>query len=360
MSALTQSIRFIRSPKGMRIAVAETGMGYPILQPAHWITAIEGELTSLVWSGWIQHLSKRGHLIRYDGRGCGLSDRDVGGVSLHTHVADLEAVADGLNVERFALIGLSQGGATAMTYAARHPERVSHLILVGAYSRGAYTRNPTPQTRDAANAMVKLVELGWGQENPAFRQLMTTQLFPAATLEQMQSFNELQRQSATSERAALILAALAEIDATEYLPNIQCPTLVMHCHGDARVPFAEGRFIAASIPGARLEPLESKNHVPLVGEPAYEQMLRLTDDFLPRAQQGADTVHAFDSLTPREHGVLELIARGLDNAQIAAHLALSEKTVRNNITQIFDKLAVENRAQAIVRAREAGLGRGDR
>lgn len=227
-------------------------------------------------------------------------------------------------------------------------------MLCGAFARGWLRRDTTVEQRATREAMIQLVELGWGQPNSAFVQMFTSQFFPDATLEQMRAFNMIQRNSTTPAHAARIMRAFAEIDAARFLEKIACPTPVVHCRGDARICFEEGRFVAASIAGARFEPLDSNNHVPLAGEPAFERMFELLNEFLPGA---AIAGAAFGQLTQRERDVLDLIARGLDNVQIAAHLALAEKTVRNRITPIYDKIGVENRAQAIVRAREAGFGR---
>jgi pimeloyl-ACP methyl ester carboxylesterase/DNA-binding CsgD family transcriptional regulator len=351
---LEQEIRFARSSDGARIAFATMGAGYPLVNAAHWLGHLEFDWQTAVWLPWMERLSSRYRLTRYDSRGCGLSDRNVASFSLDDLVADLEAVVDAAGIERFALLGKSQGGAISIAYAAKHPERVSHIVLCGAFARGALRRDPSARQRSAIEAMAQLVELGWGHPNSAFLQMFTSLFFPQATPEQMRAFNMIQRKATSPRHAARILRALAELDAAPYLARVTCPTLVIHCRGDAVSPFEEGRFLAASIAGARLEPLDSRNHVPLAGEPSFDRMFDLLSEFLP----GTPIVGSvFGELTQREREMLDLIARGRDNAQIAAHLELAEKTVRNRITQIFTKIAVENRAQAIVRAREAGFGR---
>jgi pimeloyl-ACP methyl ester carboxylesterase/DNA-binding CsgD family transcriptional regulator len=354
MPAPEQQIRFTRSGDGVRVAFADTGRGYPLVKAAHWLLNLETDWQSPLFGPWIDRLSERYRLLRYDSRGCGLSDRDAGEITLEALVADLEAVVDAAELDTFALLGNSQGGAASIAYAARHPQRVSHLVLCGAFARGALRRDPDPQQRAAVEAMIQLVELGWGDRNSAFLQLFTSQFFPEASLEQMRSFNLIQRRATTPLNAARIVRAFAEIDVTLHLGQVSSPTLVMHCRGDARIPFEEGRRIAASITGARFEPLDSNNHVPLPGEPAFARALDLMREFLPAtAVLGA----AFAQLTAREREVLDLIARGLDNAQIAARLELADKTIRNRITAVFAKIGAENRAQAIVRARDAGFGR---
>ena len=352
MTAFAQDIRFTHSADGTRLAYAANGKGFPLVRAAHWLTNIERDWRTPVWRPWFDALGARYHFHRYDSRGCGLSDREATQASLDVLVADLEAVVDAAKLDRFALLGISQGGAVSMAYAVRHPDRVSHLVLLGAFARGPLRRNPTPEELESIQAQMKLMEVGWGQDNPAFLQLFTNQIFPNATPEQVQSFNELQRMSCTPRHAAELVSSFSDIDASPYLASITCPTLVLHTRGDICAPFEEGLFIASSIKGARLVPLETRSHVPTPGEPSFQRVIEEIEAFIGVP---AEAQAAFPELTAREREILEHIARGLDNAQIAAHLALSEKTVKNHITSIFDKVGVENRAQAIVQAREAGL-----
>jgi len=347
-----QQIRFCKSFDGTRIAYATVGEGPPLVRAPHWLTHLEYEWQNSIWRFWLEALSRGRTLVRMDERGCGLSDRDVRELSLSHYVNDLEAVIDAAGLERFALFGHSQGGAIAMEYAVRHPERVTHLVLLGTYIRGRFKR--APERREEWEAQLKLIEVGWGRDDPSYRQLFASQFIPSATLEQLRQMCELQRVSSSPADASRILRSFYNIDVSESVPRISCPTLVLHVRGDLRVPFDEGRQIAAMIPGARLVPLESPNHILLQHEPAFGQFLEELDGFLPGGGQG------FPALTAREAEILEQIAQGLDNAQIAARLALSEKTVRNHITHIFDKIGVESRSQAIVLARERGLGQRSR
>ncbi|KQT09000.1 alpha/beta fold hydrolase [Ramlibacter sp. Leaf400] len=355
MSRFVQEIHFTPAVSGASIAYAISGRGYPLVRAGHWMTHLEWDWQMPVWGPWIHALSERFHLFRYDNRGCGLSAAEPAPVTLDRLVDDLAAVVDASGQERVALLAPSQGGAAAITYAARHPERVSHLVLCDAFARGALVRQPGQ--RALIDALARLVEEGWGQDNAAFRQLFTTQFFPGATPGQARAFNDMQRLSCTPAQAAGIVRGLAEIDASPHLGAVRCPTLVMHCRGDARVPFEEGRLLAAHIAGARFEILDSANHVPLQGEPAYGRMMELIAQFLP-ASAGSTVAGPFKGLSSREQEIVELLAQGLDNAQIAARLGLAEKTVRNNVSAVFVKLEVESRAQAIVRAREAGFGKG--
>ncbi|HSF21139.1 MAG TPA: alpha/beta fold hydrolase [Burkholderiales bacterium] len=352
---MQQQIRFCTASDGVRLAYAVSGTGPPLLRAPHWITHLEHD--AAVWGHLLDALGRRFTLVRFDQRGCGLSDRSATEISFEAWVRDLEAVADAARLERFALFGVSQGAAIALAYAARHPERVSHLILFGGYAQGWANRNLTARERERFDTLGKLIELGWTGTDPSLRQVFTMQFIPGAGREQVLAFNELMRLSAPTETALHIYRAFGAIDVRAEAPRVRCPTLVIHSTGDLRVPFEEGRVLAGLIPGARFVPLESENHLLLADEPALRRLLDAIDEFLPRAKGGAA---AFEGLTQREHAVLEHVAQGLDNAQIAARLELSEKTVRNYLVSVLDKLGVETRAQAIVRAREAGLGKDAR
>ena len=350
MAAAKQEIRFCTSPDGVRLAYATAGKGPPLVKAANWLSHLEYDWESPVWRRWLEEVTRDFRLVRYDNRGCGLSDRDAP-LSFEAWVRDLETVVDAIGLERFALLGASQGAPIAIAYAARHPERVTHLVLHGSYARGFLKRDPTPQQREEAGAMRKLIELGWGKENPAFRQLFTTQFIPGGTPEQHAWFNELERVSTTPPIAARFFGVLNEIDVCDVAPGVACPTLVLHSRDDARVPFEEGRRVAGLIPGARFVPFESRNHILLETEPGYRRWFEEVRAFLGPASASREVLAG---ITARELELVELIAQGLDNAQIAARLALSEKTVRNHITSIFAKLGVETRAQLIVRALNRG------
>jgi pimeloyl-ACP methyl ester carboxylesterase/DNA-binding CsgD family transcriptional regulator len=352
---LKQSIRFCRADDGVRLACSTMGKGPPLVRAAHYLTHLEHDLRSPLWRPWLTELSRHRTLIRYDPRGCGLADRETGDLSLDRWVADLEAVVDAAGLDRFALLGASQSGAIAVTYAARHPERVERLVVYGGFLRGAMRRNPTPEQVKQWQMMLGLVELGWGQDNPAFRQMFTSFLIPGGTPEQMRALNDLERASTTPECAARILASVHDYDASEFAPRVRCPALVLHARGDVRAPLEEGRRLAALVPGARFVTLETNNHILLEQEPAFAQFIAEIHAFLAEGETPRRRAAAFPDLTPREREILELVAHGLDNDGIAARLGLSEKTVRNHITPIFDKLGVPTRAQAIVRAREAGF-----
>jgi pimeloyl-ACP methyl ester carboxylesterase/DNA-binding CsgD family transcriptional regulator len=354
-----QQIRFCTAPDGVRIAYAVTGQGPPLVKAANWLSHLEFDWTSPIWNHWLTELSRHNTLIRYDERGNGLSDREVDDLSFEMWVQDLEAVIDARGLEQFDLFGISQGGAVAVAYAVRHPERVKRLVLYGAYARGWRHRDVTPQQRQEYETLVQLMKLGWGSHNPAFRQVFANLMMPEATPEQQRWFTDLQHATTSAEMAVRLRHTAYGIDVTALAPQVRVPTLVMHARGDAAIPFREGRILADLIPGARLVPLEGRNHVLIEDEPAWPHFLAELRAFLGTtdAMGGvARPVAIFPDLTERERAVLELLARGLNNADIAAQLFLSPKTVRNRITTIFDKLNVHTRGQAIVCARDAGFG----
>ena len=351
-----QRFQFCTAPDGTRIAIAAVGSGPPLVRSAHWLSHVEHDLASPVWGPWLAELSRDHTYIRYDQRGCGLSDSEVADFSLDAWVSDLEAVVESLKLKRFPLFGMSQGGAVAIAYAVRHPEQVSHLVLAGAYSRGARQRATSDSERLECEMLVNLVRLGWGRDNAAFRQVFTNQIIPGGTQEQHQWWNELERLTASADNAARTLDAFHRVDVTDLARQLRVPTLVLHSRGDARVPFEEGRRLAALIPGARFVPLSSDNHVFLEGEPAWADFLREVRAFLGSPAPDAAPEPAGDSLTPAEREVLGLVARGLDNPEIARRLNKSEKTVRNQVSSIFDKLGVRTRAEAIVHVRDRERG----
>ena len=231
------------------------------------------ELDSPVWRHLILGMASRHKFIRYDGRGTGLSQRDAVDISMDRWVSDLECVVDSLSLERFILLGVSQGGAISIEYAARHPDRVSHLIIHGAYARGFRHRENPDKQRQFVELNRALVREGWGSEHDAYRQWFTSQFIPEGTAEQSRWFNDLERVSATPEMMERFVIELSEINVTDFLPKVKAPTLVTHCKGDVRVPFALGQEIAAGIPGAKFVPLDSRNHV-FLAEPRYARFLR--------------------------------------------------------------------------------------
>jgi class 3 adenylate cyclase/pimeloyl-ACP methyl ester carboxylesterase len=268
-----QEIHFCQTGDGVQLAYARIGQGPPLVKTGHWMTHIEFDFESPIWRHLYRELSRDHSFFRYDARGNGLSDREVPDVTFEKFVDDLEAVVDAAGIDRFALLGISQGCAVSIAYAVRHPERVSHLVLLGGFAVGWKKRARTEAEKEAGEAMLTLMRVGWGQENPAFRQMFTSQFIPGANKEQADWFNEFQRISSSPADAARNLLANGEADVSSLLSQVKVPTLVMHARHDARVPFESGRRMAAGIPGARFVPLESRNHVMLEGEPALTRFL---------------------------------------------------------------------------------------
>jgi class 3 adenylate cyclase/pimeloyl-ACP methyl ester carboxylesterase len=275
-----QEIQFCVTPDGVQLAYGRTGSGPALVKTGHWMTHLEFDFETPIMGQLYRELSKDHTLIRYDTRGNGLSDRDVENVNLEALVGDLETVVDAAGLERFALFAISQGCAVSITYAVRHPERVTHLILSGGYAVGSEIRARSTAEREQRAATLTLVRLGWGQPNPAFRQMFTARFIPGATKEQTDWLNELQRIAMSAEDAVRNMVATGEMDVTALLPRVRVPTLVMHARDDAIVPFDQGRRLAASIPGARFVPLASANHVILDGEPAFPRFVEEIKSFL--------------------------------------------------------------------------------
>lgn len=359
MTPPAQQIRFCTSRDKVRIAYAICGEGPPLVKALQWGTHLELDWQTPVWRAWLTALARHHTLIRYDARGCGLSDHDVEGFSLERHIEDLEAVVEASRLQRFDLLGMTGGGPVGIGYAVRHPERVSRIVLYGSYLRGKIARSSTPEEKEETEALLRLIELGWGRDEPSFRQLYSSQLIPDATVEQFRAFNELLRKSASPSNAAKLLRALHAIDVGALASQVRCPALVLHPRDDPRVPFEQGRALAAAIPNARFVPLDSRNHLLLEQEPAWTTMLAELDAFLidSKSSTANGTERKIDGLTAREHEVLELVAQGIDNRTIGQRLHMGEKTVRNNVSNIMAKLEVRTRAEAIVTAREAGFGR---
>ncbi len=277
---LRQEIRFCRAPDGTRLAYARVGEGPPLVKAANWMTHLDYDWESPVWAHWLRGLARHRELIRYDQRGSGLSDREVDDFSPEAWLADLAAVVDAAGIERFPLLGLSRGASTAIEYAVRHPERVSHLVLFGASARGRLLRARTDDERRSAEVMVELARLGWGADDPAFRQVFAMQFIPDGSAEDWRAFNDLHRRTTSPESAARFMEAFGRIDVTALCARVRTPTLIVHARGDLRVPFDAARELASLIPGSRLVPLDSRNHILRADEPAWPRFLEEVDAFL--------------------------------------------------------------------------------
>jgi class 3 adenylate cyclase/pimeloyl-ACP methyl ester carboxylesterase len=273
-----QEIRYCRAADGVRLAYAISGSGPPLVKAANWMNHLEYDWDSPIWHHFLAGLSKRHTLVRYDARGNGLSDWDVAELSLDAWVKDLETVVDAAGLERFPLLGVSQGCAISIAYAVRHPARVSHLILYGGFALGAGKRSP--EEAATRQALATVMRLEWGADNPGIRQLFATKLMPDATKEQADSFSRLQQRTTSAECAARYYETTAQFDVVGLLPQVKAPTLVMHARGDAQVPMDAGRQLAAGIPGAKFVALQGNNHILLEQDPATKRLFEEINLFL--------------------------------------------------------------------------------
>jgi pimeloyl-ACP methyl ester carboxylesterase/DNA-binding winged helix-turn-helix (wHTH) protein len=274
-----QEIRFCTTSDGVRIAYALAGRGPPLVKTANWLNHLEYDWQSPIWSHLLHVLASEHRLIRYDARGNGLSDWELDDISFDAFVRDLESVIEATGVERFPLFGISQGCAVSIAYAVRHPERVSRLILYGGFARGRRRRG-SQEAIEQSEAFSTLMRQGWGQENPAFRQLLTSLFLPGGTSEQMQWYNDLQRVTTSPKNAVRIRQVSDELDVTDLLPKVKVPTLVLHCREDAVQPFEEGRRLAAGIQGAQFVPLEGRNHLILESDQSWGRLVSEIREFL--------------------------------------------------------------------------------
>jgi len=274
-----QKVGFCLARDGARIAYGVVGEGPPLVKAANWLNHLELDWDSPVWAPMFRELARDHRFIRYDERGNGLSDWSVADLSFEAFVDDLEAVVEGMGLERFPLIGISQGCAVAIAYAVRHPERVSHLILWGGYAAG-WRIDASPEVQAEREAVITLVRHGWGRDDHAYRQIFSSTFMPSANLDELAWFNEFQRRTTSGENAARFLEAFASIDVRHLLGQVRCPTLVMHAKGDRRIPLSAAGALAAGIPGAELVTLDSDSHLLLGREPASEDFVAHVRDFI--------------------------------------------------------------------------------
>jgi pimeloyl-ACP methyl ester carboxylesterase/DNA-binding CsgD family transcriptional regulator len=337
--ARVAEIRFCTAADGARLAYAMHGRGPPLVRVATWLTHLESDWESPVWRHWLDRLGETHTLLRYDERGCGLSDPDVGNLSVNTWVGDLEGVVDAAGLERFALLGVSQGAAIAVAYAARHPSRISNLVLYGGYARGRRLRGQT----EHEEALVAAIRAGWTTEEPAFRHVFSMLFLPRATPAQMGWYDELLRRTTTVDAAVALFRARGAVDVVQTAPAVDAPTLVIHARGDRVVPVEQARLLAKLIPNAHLVLLASENHILLADEPAWEQFLSTLREFLGTPGPPARSTAA-DDLSARELEVLELVAAGLTNEAIAERLFLSVRTVERHLSNVYAKLRLSGKS----------------
>jgi pimeloyl-ACP methyl ester carboxylesterase/DNA-binding CsgD family transcriptional regulator len=354
---VNQEVRLLTASDGVRIAFARTGTGPPLVRAAHWLSHLEFDWESLVWSDFLTELATRRTLVRYDERGTGLSDRDVADLSFEAMVGDLESVVDELGLERFALLGMSQGAAISIAYAVRHPERVAAMVLCGGYARGHAHRGRTPEQQRDAELLLQLIRVGWGTPNPKFRRVFATMFLGDSTPARYEAFDELQRVSATPDAAYRLRSMFAGIDVTPICGQVRTPTLVMHVRDDGVVPFEEGRLLAALIPRSRFVSLDGTSHILVPGSPAWERFFQELRGFLESVASDDDGAAvpgtarpsgladpALESLSRREREVMRLVADGRTNAEIASALGISPRTIERHLSNVYAKLGLEGKA----------------
>ncbi|HEV8333560.1 MAG TPA: alpha/beta fold hydrolase [Steroidobacteraceae bacterium] len=355
---MDQRIAFARSKDKTTIAYALSGEGPPLVRAGTWLTHVHHDWESPIWAHWLRFMSERHTLVRYDPRGCGLSQTDVGAFTLEDWVADLEAVVDRLELESFPLFGMSQGGAVAAEYAIRHPERVSQLTLYAPLVTG-WRRTRLDPYSQSWRSMQELVLSGWGDENMAFPAMFAHLFLPESTPQMRQWYAELQKKSASKEVASRFMTMLSDLAIFKRLKLIRVPTLVIQIAREQVIDPRSAPGVASEIPGSQFVSIDSRNHILLEDEPGWQEFKHVFARHVPGAsappRHDAAARERIGQLSQREQKILGEIAKGLNNREIAAGLFISEKTVRNHITSVFDKLGVSSRAQAIVMAKEAGL-----
>ena len=279
LTARNQEVTFCRTADNINLALASVGDGPPLIKVANWLTHIEYDWESPIWSPFLHALAERCRLIRYDGRGNGLADREVSDISFDAFVRDLGTVVDAMDIARPALLGISQGAAVAIAYAVRNPERVSKLVLYGGYAQGRNKRGSAAEAEMAA-AFVSIMRHGWGDEHSAFMKAFSSVFFPNGSPQQIKWLVDLQRITTSAENAVRIRTTCDAIDVVSLLPQVRVPTLVLHCRHDNVAPLEQGRLIASSIPNARFVTLESENHILLADEPAWAKLVNEIEAFL--------------------------------------------------------------------------------
>lgn len=341
-----RAVRFVTTHDGLSLAWARSGSGPPLVKAAAWLTHLEYDAQSPVWAHWVDFFESNFDYVRYDERGCGLSDRDTGQLDIESWTDDLSRVIAASDIARpFALLAMSQGTGAAVRYACENPGHVSHLILIGGYARGAHCRED-PKAASLYRAVTEIFAAGLDENNPAFRDVFTRRFIPDGDPEKIRWFNDLCRRTTDAETGARLLAARGDMNVVDWLPRVSCPTLVLHAHGDSVAPLAEGRLLAQKIPGAELHVLDSDNHILQSDEPACAEAQAAILRFV-----GSPAVAPDVDLTPRERDILNGICDARSNKDIARALNMSEKTVRNHATNIFAKLGVSNRQEALVKMR---------
>jgi pimeloyl-ACP methyl ester carboxylesterase/DNA-binding CsgD family transcriptional regulator len=345
-----QRIRYTHSKDGTALAWARAGEGPPLVKASNWLTHLEYDLESPVWSHWVRFFADHFDFVRFDERGCGLSEQNPEDLSFERWIEDLEAVVEAAEIDQpMILLGVSQGAAAVVAYAARHPERVAQIILYGGYAQGWKARGD-PQGARLYDSLADIIEVAWEQENPVFRELFTKRFIPAGSEEQVRWFNELCRKTVSAQMASRLVEARSTTDVSDLLDQVELPALVLNCDRDEVVPLSQGKILARGLPNAEFIELESRNHIVLKHEPAWARIKEAVLDFTSRVPSAAGLKPNLAGLSRREREILEMICAAKSNPEIAAALKLSERTVRNHASNIFKKLGVKSRAEAMLYA----------
>ncbi|WP_395727492.1 alpha/beta fold hydrolase [Nakamurella sp.] len=347
-----QQIRFCRAPDGVRIAYAVHGGGPPILISTCWLSHLQHDWASPVWRHFLEDIGRFATIIRFDERGHGLSDWDVTDFSLEARVGDLTAVADDAGFDTFALMAMAQGGPVAISYAHRNPDRVTRLVFYDSYADPQH--GITDDDLELEDAFEHIIKAGWGRPEGTFRRVFSTQMIPDATEEQLGWLDDLLKVSVSPRTAVLARQQRKWADASALMPELAMPALVLHSLRDRMNNFDHARHLSTGIPGARLVPLDSGNHILLAGEPAWPVFVAEVRDFLAddRVTETARKVPLSQILSGRELEVLGLAADGRDNEEIAHTLSLSIRTVERHLQNIYAKLDLQGKA-----ARTAAVAR---
>ena len=340
-----QEIRFCRAGDGVRLAYAIHGSGPPLLVVSCWLGHLQYDWQSPVWRHFLDQLGELATVVRYDERGFGMSDWDISDFSVEARLGDLEAIVAAAGLERFALLGMSGGSSVAMAYAMAHPERVSRLILYGTVCGEPVTWSQDEWPEEETYR--SMIRIGWAKEDPEFRRVFTMRFIPDATEEQMRWFDDLQRMSTSPANAVASRIARQQVDIADELPSITAPTIVLQAVGDRSNSFENAVTVSSRIPGARLVPLQSRNHILLADEPAWGVFIDEVGAFMEpdrraHAERGPD--RSAESLSARERDVLRLAAEGRTNDEIAAALGLSARTVERHLSNTYAKLGLGGRA----------------
>lgn len=344
-------VRYVKSIDGTSLAWTRAGHGKGMVKAANWLTHLEYQDVSPVWAHWNSFFEGHFDFVQYDERGCGMSERTIGSLAVDDWVDDLKAVADASELPPpFCLLGISQGAATAIGYAVKYPQNVSQLVLYGGYARGANVRGEG----ELYKAIVDVFRLGWGKDNPGFQDVFTSRFIPGGTPEQRTWYNDLCEKCLSPDTGAELLLARAIVNVDHLLPQVTVPTLVVHVRGDQVVPVQESERLARGISGAKFVVLEGRNHIIQKDEPAWSEFCSAVEDFT--GSLAPKTNASLRSLTPRETEILRVLCEAKSNKQIARELGLSEKTVRNHVSNILAKLKLSSRQEAILLIRTSDLG----